>query len=1569
MAASEEDYKYLKRTGTAGVRGHLYETKLLSLIYFRLLHDDDIEEFYLGTNVDKLGSFDDICFRAKIKGCAQPLAVFIQAKHRDNNSVLTLNSGAEMEKHFQSFLEIRKKLQPGSKDKLFEATTDETQFLCIIYTTANGDKSSTAYKGANAEKLNDLIATAAGATEPVHHWRDIDHLCTTYLEYHMRAFARKMAKCIHGEMKDYQELSTNDHVLQYHVIIAKKFFNISDEQINGFRTANFKENFLDKDREHFLLRHFQEELCIEIIKRQKSAATCAGLDDCTFVVDDKDKVEDEDIAAMYHHIASSIIYKTKRFEFIHATSSEKHNLILNKINSTLHNRNIALKTALLKYLPPNEFEFKVPAWFGNKDLTLRGDDKKQEKKLNDLTSKIVGLLRKSCGDRDPVATLAELFQTLEKDSSLPLPADILVPPSLSGLVVSATIDESMGKGFLQLSGGIASAVGNLLVQHPLSDKLTFTTEYDSLGPLAKRLYDKLQAELKNLTLYAFYVDVKYAFPKLSMIHDFHPFYFKKYPELFFDSLLFYTSQLDEKKVEETLIYEISQHLPDDVHNEEITSNAIYLKYHDNIQKWWMSKDGTYLSKTGTLYKDAVEHTTGLPLTSVMNMMETLKNKHYDFNENAIRSIPLAQQPAQTIILTGSTSLTIAKLAKQLNYKNFIVLDLKYILNLVAKDDKALREELTNLKESITIIMDLSYLLQKKNCLRSQRKFQELVKSIQRHKTVIVADQESIYLVEKYFPNSNNVVKDTTNNLIDMSEESRTHVLENTQVMFLGNEVTLSQVIDNKSIAYVVGSVINKLMLGDLQTLTIGKSVHNSNYKKEMYLDRTLEDVEIQDRNEEIESSNDQKPSITASSTDQKPSIIASSTDQQHSITASSSDGKYSMIEYSSDQKRLIRRRRDLFFGTPSQPSKKGMIRIRTRKYIDNKLKVLVGDAGIGKSTFLTHLSHEATKEQQDSWVLRINLIQHCQQFSEWQDSKKRIDILESLKFLCQVALSKNHNNHEESGQVKIALEQCDGLFHLKDCSADDWTVFELNMFLHYYNTKRVLILLDGFDEICPMYETEVTAFINTLLSEDWQPRGHKMWVTSRTVGNLDSSIGLTTGMVYKLKQLSGHDQDDYLIRYWDEKGLLKDLNDQQFRNIHEFVTFMLTSDDVYILVKKVDSHDGPRKEIAFLSVYLSLVRYLASRLDKPKYRHFELHEVVIESLKVLAKSMSKMKIDNFISVPLHLNMIADYLFNKIRETDKIPNTWDLNMNLFDIYEGFLKTKLKIRVQEKNKNDLFTPDNKADFEEKYAKFMETHKKLGAYAVFSKTNTLQVIFMQQNEDQLKSIVEMVKDLKQDFLKTGVITNVVNNVPVFIHATFADYFAVEYICDLFKTDLDRPFIWNFILNVMFFSGNVGVLTLFDAKMKTNEELVALFKVDNEVVCDILLNQNVNGDIRSSIAEAVKHNLRAIGVFLCSAVADNLTDTRLMDFIKIVKDTNIIITAIKMEFEEIIVEIVNLVKVMDSSKLVELFEKFDFIENIENITTDELIQLLHKHLWNRMEIEYDWSCVRKFLGQIQFI
>uniref|UniRef100_A0A2A4JIV3 NACHT domain-containing protein n=1 Tax=Heliothis virescens TaxID=7102 RepID=A0A2A4JIV3_HELVI len=1355
-----------------------------------------------------------------------------------------------MEKYYKSFSEIRNKFQAGNEDKLFEGTSSDTQCLFVIYTTAKGEKNFTIYEGVYADILNDTIATADGATTPARDPRDT-LLSKVILEDHMCALAQKMAKCIHGEIRDHQELSTDELVLRYHVVLAKTFFNISDDQSDGCRTACFKKDFLEEDRKDRSLILFKDELCMEMVKRlhfdnDDRNERCAGLDDCNF------NIVDNDIVAMYRHIARSIVYKNRQFQFIHKTSSEKHKVILDKINFTGSNVHSALKEALSEYLASKQF--KVPAWFGNKDLTLRGDEKKQERKLNDLTSKIVGLIKKASNN-------------------------IIV------------IDESMGKGFLQLNGGIASAVGNLLVENPYP-ALKFTDEHHSLGKLAKKLYDKLQLELGDLSPYRFQIKVQHEFPKVTVCYPFLSDFDNVFVDMFFNNLLFYTSQLNEKQVEETLIYEISKCLPDDVQNEEITSNAIYLKYHDNIQKWWMSKDGRYLSKAGTLYRNAVEHTTSLPLTSVMNMMEKLKNNHYDFNENAIHCIPLEHQPSGSIVVTDSIPLTIAKLAKQLNNKNFIVLDLKYILNLTSKDDKILREELTNLKESKTIIVDLSCLSQKKNDLRSLRKLQELVKSIQRQKNVIVTEHESILLAKKYFPNVNNVVKDTTNNLSDMSEVFRTNVLEDTVVIFQGDEVPLSQVMDENSIGYVNGSVLNKLLLGDAQTLTIGQSIRNPNYRSKVYIEQLLREVPVDTRKEK-------KRFITDS---------------------------------------ILRR---LFVTTPN--------------HTNNKLTVIIGDAGIGKSTFLTYVSHRMKEDNQHSWIVRINLLEHCWQFSEWQDSKKRIDIVESVKFLCQVALSKNHYRYEEGCRMEITLEQSNGLFYLKDCSADEWTTFELKMFLHYCNTKQVLILLDGFDEICPMYEEEVTTFINILQDKMWQPKRAEIWITSRNVGNLDKAIRLESGMVHELQPIKGFKQIDYLIKHWDSKDLLKDLNDQQFANISDFVTFMSTSDDVFLLIKKQNIDYATKKEIPFLSVYLAFVVYFSLRLDDPIFQHFESHKDTLETLKKLNEFIYKSQLDTFVAIPLHLNMIADYLQNKIRETDKISNTWDLHTNIFDIYEGFFETKLKIRVQEKNKNDLYTPDNKYDFQEKYAWFIKKHKLFGAYAVFGKS-----LF---DEDQLKNIEEMVTELKMDVVKTGVISNVVKNTPVFIHSTFAEYFAVEYIRDLLITETDRRFLWNFILNVMFFS-NVGVLVLFDAKMKTDEGITALIIDDKPVICDLLMNPNVDktGAIKTALAEAVRYNLRTLGPFLYSAVEENLTDSKLMDFIRIVKEAKIIRMAIKMQFEEIIVNITYIVWRVDKSKLAECFKDLKLTEKIENRSIDELIQMLHRHVWTRMGIVPDWPNLSQF-------
>ncbi|KAJ8705653.1 hypothetical protein PYW08_012699 [Mythimna loreyi] len=417
--------KYKKRPGTCGIQGHLYETKLLSLIYFRALHNDNIQDFHLATNVDKLGSFDDICFRVKVKKVAKPLTVFIQAKHRENNTVLTLNSKSDLIKHFNSYLEIRKQFKPNNKDVLFDGAFDDTQCLIVIYTTATSDPSvNSKIESDCVTFLNKLIGTE-GFGSGLQPLDDSKHAEITqiFLEKEMTALARLMAKCMHGEFKNLQMLNLEEVVLRYHVLLAQQVFDVSDTDSEGPRYARLRPDFFDINKE--IVQPFKEKLCAEILKRQKFLLDTSASQPnylASSVI--------PDINNEYHEIKHLITFEDRKFKFIDKVESEPYKRILDKINESQDTIQKTLEIAIKQSLPSPTF--KVPAWFGNKDLTIRGDVEKKERKLIDLTSKIIRLIEKAS------------------------PENIVI------------IDESLDEGFLRLNGGIASAVGNFgLVENPL----------------------------------------------------------------------------------------------------------------------------------------------------------------------------------------------------------------------------------------------------------------------------------------------------------------------------------------------------------------------------------------------------------------------------------------------------------------------------------------------------------------------------------------------------------------------------------------------------------------------------------------------------------------------------------------------------------------------------------------------------------------------------------------------------------------------------------------------------------------------------------------------------------------------------------------------------------------------------------------------------------------------------------------------------------------------------------------------------------------------------------------------
>ncbi|KAL1403812.1 hypothetical protein pipiens_001122 [Culex pipiens pipiens] len=133
---------YTKRSGTAAV-GEFYETKLLTMALFRLLHDEQIERFYMGSNLDEAGAFDDLVLRTSFGG--KPHVYCLQAKHRRAGTTVNFNDLCNMQqskgdfhlsKYFDSYLKIRHLFGPTSEHVMFRGEYEQTELELIIFTPA-----------------------------------------------------------------------------------------------------------------------------------------------------------------------------------------------------------------------------------------------------------------------------------------------------------------------------------------------------------------------------------------------------------------------------------------------------------------------------------------------------------------------------------------------------------------------------------------------------------------------------------------------------------------------------------------------------------------------------------------------------------------------------------------------------------------------------------------------------------------------------------------------------------------------------------------------------------------------------------------------------------------------------------------------------------------------------------------------------------------------------------------------------------------------------------------------------------------------------------------------------------------------------------------------------------------------------------------------------------------------------------------------------------------------------------------------------------------------------------------
>ncbi|CAB3232001.1 unnamed protein product [Arctia plantaginis] len=818
---------YKKRSGTSGISGQLYEMNLISYTLFGLLHNMNIEEFHLASNLDEIGAFDDVCFKVKIKALDKALLVFIQSKHKEGDDKLDF----DVSKYFpDSYSQVIQKFYTSakskSKDKLFTGKFDDHECIFILYTNAKyKNDSGIEWTSDYAGVLNDLIATGKNGSQLIRNDKIIEESAETISKEEINTLAIRFAKFFNENSNQSMNIMLDDYILRYHVLLASKVIDVSEIQCetlktdSKFRILTFRPEFFDTSDKYLVL--LKKSLCRVVLKNQINTKVKSKTED---------ESVDEPLKAFFFNPCSNTLssvlgtcieYKNGKLEFIYRKNQRLPNDIekLKQIylpQSIIEEaETIAARKMLLS------LKLKVPSTFGNRDLVI------SERRVDHLTKNIINLCQKS---------------------------------KANNCYNIVTLDDTIEDGLLRLNGGLAGAVGNLLVYDQTTNLLKLTDNLTSQQTGAKLVLDKLKTNLNNWHEYRFEIKANVPFPKLS-------FDSRDTAKEILCRVVIYAQQSNHKGVQELLRNKIQEYHsttnPDDI---QVDPDLMFQSYRNEILKWWLlSEKGPYLTKDSDIYQRAIKNIVIEPrITSLQITFYMTKMKNIEYTIDSLQSLnPLLENTDEngknkldltSVVVTDVTTLTAIKVIQYLRkveLNNYVVLDLESIVKLSIDDFYEMKTELKNTKKILIILCNV---LLKDNTF-SDKYVEDVSKLVEQKQKIIVVNQEYVDVMKKLFISDikleENIEKPDTkiiyekNKLIDLNKESQKIITENCKILFEGQLINLDLFIDDVSVAFIEGNVLNKIIQNE--PIEIGESLNDDNYAKikDLYQDRRVEYVKSQ----------------------------------------------------------------------------------------------------------------------------------------------------------------------------------------------------------------------------------------------------------------------------------------------------------------------------------------------------------------------------------------------------------------------------------------------------------------------------------------------------------------------------------------------------------------------------------------------------------------------------------------------------------------------------------------------------------------------------------------------------
>ena len=304
--------------------------------------------------------------------------------------------------------------------------------------------------------------------------------------------------------------------------------------------------------------------------------------------------------------------------------------------------------------------------------------------------------------------------------------------------------------------------------------------------------------------------------------------------------------------------------------------------------------------------------------------------------------------------------------------------------------------------------------------------------------------------------------------------------------------------------------------------------------------------------------------------------------------------------------------------------------------------MLISDpAGMGKSTLLTHLSKQIKKSFPAKWVLRIDLNDHTDALETLKN--ENIDKEKSIEFVLEKVLKLEPGLDKEL--LKYSCEKKQKL--------------------------RMVIMLDGFDEISPDYKEAVIDLLQALM----QTAVEQLWVTTRPHLREDLEDKLQQPS-YTLEPFSEQDQVDFLTNFWSLKHRLT-----EGRNKAE--------------------EEGKKN----------------------------LQDYAKEVIMKLAQSVGD---SDFNSIPLHCRILAEVFDEEVKtfcQSDDPELVFHVKIDLFGSYKKFIEGKYHIYRSRKSQSSRSNVPTNEMWEYLLKVMIEDHHLLALRALFTEE---QATLFESNSD---------------------------------------------------------------------------------------------------------------------------------------------------------------------------------------------------------------------------------------------